>query len=81
MNMKHSTCSVFEIFLGFLVGVVFLLLTVFGAVPVIPGFFLFVGLESIGSIFTIILAILSFLVALLFGLCIIKRVWHCCFGK
>lgn len=78
MSMKHAACSVFEIFLGFLVGVVFLLLTVLG---VVSDFFRLIDLGSIGYVFTIILAILSFLASLLFGLCIFKRVWHCCFGK
>ncbi|MCI2257048.1 ABC transporter [Domibacillus sp. PGB-M46] len=81
MITKHSTCSVFEMFLGFLVGVVFLLLTVWGSTPVVPGFFSLLGLETIGATFTLIIAILSFLASLLFGLCILKRVWHCCFGK
>ncbi|WNS79412.1 ABC transporter [Domibacillus sp. DTU_2020_1001157_1_SI_ALB_TIR_016] len=81
MLTKHPMCSIFEMFLGFLVGVVLLLLTVWGTTPAIPGFFSLLGLETIGATFTIIIAILGFLVSLLFGLCIFKRVWRCCFGK
>nr|WP_050180574.1 hypothetical protein [Domibacillus robiginosus] len=79
--MKHDTCSIFEVFLGFLVGVVFLLLTVLGTPSLITGFFVLIGLGGIGTIFNIIIAALGFLATFFFGLCIFKRVWRCCFGK
>lgn len=78
MSHGHFTSSIFEIFLGFLAGVVWLLLSV---LEIFSGFFGLLELGSIGPILNIIFAVLGFLAVFLFGICIFKRVWHCCFGR
>jgi hypothetical protein len=78
MNLNHSNCSVFEIFLGFLVGLAWFLLAIFG---VIDQFFGGIGWYAIGDTVSIIIAIVGFIVILLLGFCILKKVWGCCFGR
>ncbi|MET1032362.1 hypothetical protein [Domibacillus tundrae] len=76
MNNGHSSYSIFEIFLGFLTGVVWLLLPTSG---IISDFVVLLDIGSIGTILNIIIAIVGFLAFLLFGICIFKRMWRYCF--
>lgn len=78
MNQVFSKCSILELFLGFLTGVVWLLLSVLG---VVTGFVGLLALGAIGTVLNIVIAIIGFLATLLFGVCIFKRVWRCCFGR
>ncbi|QOR67115.1 ABC transporter [Cytobacillus suaedae] len=74
MSNGYSTCSIFELFLAFLAGVICFLLSVLGFITtliglVIPGGF--------GAIVSLIVGIIGLLVLLLFGFCIFKKVWRC----
>ncbi|OAH56639.1 MULTISPECIES: hypothetical protein [Bacillaceae] len=79
MSNGHSTCSLFELFLGFLTGVVWLLLAT--TLGVLTSLFTFLNLGIVGTVLHFIIAILGFLAVLLFGICIFKRAWGCCCGK
>ena len=76
MSSGHSLCSVFDLFLGFLTGVVLFLLGTFGVI----GTFLN-PLGVVGSYLTIFISILAFLAFLIFGLYLFKRVWKCYLGR
>jgi hypothetical protein len=76
MGSGYSSCSLFEIFLGFLTGVAWLLLAKLG---IVSGFFTMLSLGYIGTILNLVIAIVGFLAFLLFGICIFKKVWRCCF--
>lgn len=78
MGLNFSNCSVFDIFLGFLVGLAFFLLAILGAVA---GFLGGIGLSAIAGTVANILAVIGFLVLLFLGYCILRRVWGCCFGR
>ncbi|MEK4029911.1 MULTISPECIES: ABC transporter [Bacillaceae] len=65
--------SISEIFLGFLTGVAWLLLSVLG---VTSTFFGLIGLGEIADILSTILAIVGFLAFLLFGASIFRRIWR-----
>lgn len=73
-NGVHAACSVFELFLGILVGVGLILLARFGLVGFVLG-----GLGLAGTVSTIV-GIIGFIVVILFAYCIIRRLWRCCFG-
>ena len=66
------------IFLGFLTGVIWLLLAVSEFITDIFGF---IGLDVLGTILNIIIALIGFLAFVLFGLCLFKKAWHHCFGR
>ena len=73
-NGVHAACSVFELFLGVLLGVGLILLSYFGLIGFILG-----GTALAGTISTIV-GIIGFIVVILFAYCIIRRLWRCCFG-
>ncbi|WP_158651463.1 ABC transporter [Mesobacillus jeotgali] len=73
-NGVHAACSVFELFLGVLVGVGLILLSYFGLIGFVLG-----GAAWAGSISTIV-GIIGVIVVILFAYCIIRRLWRCCFG-
>ncbi|MEW8969340.1 ABC transporter [Mesobacillus jeotgali] len=73
-NGVHAACSVFELFLGVLLGVGLILLSYFGLIG-----FVFGGAALAGTISTIV-GIIGFIVVILFAYCIIRRLWRCCFG-
>ncbi|MEH7505058.1 ABC transporter [Neobacillus drentensis] len=75
MSNGHSSCSIIGIFLGFLTGVIWLLLALLG---VITDFCVLLGLGSLGNFLNILIALIGFLAFLLFGLCLFKKVWRCC---
>jgi hypothetical protein len=75
---RKSTCSVFDVFLGVLTGLIWFLLAVLG---VIDDFFDALGLGGLADIASIFFGVVGFLAILLFGICLFKRVWHCCFGR
>ena len=79
MSGTQLNCSVFEIFLGVLVGLIWLLLAILGVVGDLLGLIGIVG--GLAEIITIIIALLGFLAVLLLGFCILRRVWRCCFGR
>jgi hypothetical protein len=73
-NGVHAACSVFELFLGVLVGVGLILLAKFGLIGFVLGGALFAGTIST------IVGIIGLIVVILFAYCIIRRLWRCCFG-
>lgn len=73
MSQQYNT---YAIFLGFLTGVIWLLLALAGF---ITKFFVLVGLGGIlGTILNILVALIGFLAFILFGLCLFKKAWHYC---
>ncbi|OCA92857.1 ABC transporter [Pseudobacillus wudalianchiensis] len=71
--------GILHLFLGFLTGVIGLLLAVLG---VLTQLFTLLSLTGIGGTLTLLIAILCFLASLLFGGCLFLRVWcHCCGRK
>lgn len=75
---RKSGCSVFDVFLGVLTGLIWFLLAVLG---VIADAFSLIGLVGpLASFVSIFFGVVGFFAILLFGFCLFKRVWHCCFG-
>lgn len=73
--MSHQN-GIFGIFLGFLTGVIWLLLALSGF---ITEFFGLLGLEGVlGNILNILIALIGFLALVLFGLCLFKKAWRYC---
>jgi hypothetical protein len=79
MSNTPLNCSVLEIFLGILTGLIWLLLAVLGVVGDLLALIGIVG--TLANIVVIIIALLGFLAVLLLGYCILRRVWRCCFGR
>ncbi|MEH7074598.1 ABC transporter [Neobacillus drentensis] len=78
MGHDHSSCSIFGIFLGFLTGVIWLLLAVNGVI--FKFFVLLGGLGGLGHFLIILIALIGFLAFLIFGLCLFKKAWRKCKG-
>ncbi|MEH7252658.1 ABC transporter [Neobacillus niacini] len=78
MSNCHSSCGILGLFLGFLTGVVWLLLSI---LHVNTGFFTLLGLGSLGTILNILIALIGFLVFIVFGLLIFKKAWRCYYKK
>ncbi|WP_041966816.1 hypothetical protein [Mesobacillus selenatarsenatis] len=74
-NGVHAACSVFELFLGVLLGVGLILLSTFGLVAAILA-----GLGALAGTLNTILGVIGLIVVILFAYCIIRRLWRCCFG-
>jgi hypothetical protein len=74
---RKSGCSVFDVFLGVLTGLIWFLLAALG---VIDDALDAIGLGSLADIASIFFGVVGLLAILLFGICLFKRVWHCCFG-
>lgn len=74
-NGVHAACSVFELFLGVLVGVGLILLSTFGLVAGILAF-----LGPVAATIGTIIGVIGLIVVILFAYCIIRRLWRCCFG-
>jgi hypothetical protein len=75
MSNGHSSCGVFGIFLGFFTGVIWMLLVIF---DVIAGALAAFSLGALAYIFNFLIALIGFLAFLFFGLCLFKKLWHCC---
>ncbi|WP_139378289.1 ABC transporter [Mesobacillus jeotgali] len=71
----HAACSVFELFLGILVGVGLVLLSFFGVVGTILAV-----LGPLAVTLNTIVGILGLIVVILFAFCLLRRLWRCCFG-
>jgi hypothetical protein len=78
MSNGHSSCGILGLFLGFLTGVFWLLLSI---LHVVTGFFTLINLGSLGAILNILIALIGFLVFIVFGLLIFKKVWRCYIKK
>ncbi|MEH7177609.1 ABC transporter [Neobacillus vireti] len=78
MSNGYSSCSIWGVFLGFLTGVIWLLLAVLGFIST---FFGLLGLGALGNILNILIALIGFLAFLVFGFCLFKKVWRCCVKK
>ncbi|WP_051255246.1 hypothetical protein [Pontibacillus marinus] len=78
MGDNYYGCSVVEIFLGFLTGVAWLLLVYFGVIGSLLGI---LGLTGITTVLNIVITIVGLLAFLLFGICIFKRLWRCCWCR
>ncbi|EKN62733.1 hypothetical protein BABA_24976 [Neobacillus bataviensis LMG 21833] len=75
MSHGQSSCGVFGIFLGFITGVIWLLLAVLGTTS---DFFVLLGLGNLGNILTILIALIGFLAFIIFGLFVFKVAWRRC---
>lgn len=75
-NGVHAACSVFELFLGVLVGVGLVLLSIFGLVGT-----LLAGLGAFAATLNTIVGVLVLIAVILFAFCIFRRLWRCCFGR
>lgn len=73
MSNGHSSCGIFGIFLGFLTGVIWLLL-----LGVITDLLAVFNLGIVAIVLIFLIKLIGFLAFLIFGLCIFKKVWHCC---
>jgi hypothetical protein len=72
----HCHSDIFGIFLGFLTGVIWLLLAL---LQYITNFFVLIGLGAVlGNILNIVIALIGFLAFLFFGLCLFKKAWRHC---
>ncbi|MGG3466333.1 ABC transporter [Neobacillus pocheonensis] len=71
----HSHRCIFGCFLGFLTGVIWLLIALSGK---LTEFFGLIELGSLGHILIIIIAIIGFLAFLVFGFYVFKKAWRCC---
>ncbi|MBM7666057.1 uncharacterized protein YqhQ [Solibacillus kalamii] len=73
MNNQNSIVG---IFLGFLTGVIWLLLSLLGF---ITDFLVLIGLGgALGNILNILIALIGFLTFIWFGICLFKKAWHHC---
>jgi hypothetical protein len=75
MGNGHSSCGIFGVFLGFLTGVIWVLLVLFGVIADALAIF---SLGALATILNFLFALIGFLALLLFGFCIFKKVWNCC---
>ncbi|MEC1526222.1 hypothetical protein P9D43_30095, partial [Neobacillus niacini] len=78
MSNGHSSCGILGLFLGFLTGLVWLLLCTTG---VITTFLTLLTLGALANIFNILISLIGFLVVIIFGLLIFKKVWRFYFKK
>ncbi|WP_066368794.1 ABC transporter [Neobacillus fumarioli] len=69
----HCHCGIFGVFLGFLTGVIWMLLSLQGT---ISRFFGFIGLGSLSNILNILIALIGFLAFFFFGLFVFRKAWH-----
>ncbi|MEK5077970.1 ABC transporter [Solibacillus sp. FSL W7-1436] len=70
--------GILGVFLGFLTGVVWLLLALLGF---ITDFLTLIGLDgALGDILNIVVALIGFLTSVWFGLCLFKKAWRYCRG-
>jgi hypothetical protein len=74
-NGVHAACSVFDLFLGILVGVGLILLSTFGLVAAVLA-----GLGALAGTINTIVGIIGLIVVILFAYCLIRMLWRCCFG-
>ncbi len=74
-NGVHAACSVFELFLGVLVGVGLILLSYFGLITL-----LLAALGGLAATINTIIGVIGLIVVILFAYCILRRLWSCCFG-
>ncbi|MBT2680655.1 ABC transporter [Bacillus sp. ISL-35] len=75
-NGVHAACSVFDLFLGILVGVGLILLSYFGLVAV-----LLAALGALATTINTIVGVIGLIVVILFAYCLIRMLWSCCFGR
>ena len=74
MSNGHSSCGILGLFLGLLTGVIWLLLVTFG---VITSLLTLLTLGALAPILNFIIGLIGFLVVIVFGLLIFKKVWRC----
>ena len=73
--MSHH-CSISGVFLGFLTGVIWLLLALLGPVTT---FLELLGLVGVlVTILNVLIALVGFLAVIFFGLCLFKKAWRSC---
>ncbi|MGR3764529.1 ABC transporter [Rossellomorea sp. NS-SX7] len=78
-NHRKCSCSVFDIFLGVLTGLIWFLLA---ALEVITDAFALIGLVGgFADFVAIFIGVVGFLAIVLFGFCLFRKIWHCCFGR
>lgn len=73
MSNGHSSCGIFGIFLGFLTGVIWLLLL--GEITDLLAVF---NLGIVATVLIFLIKLIGLLAFLIFGLYVFKKVWHCC---
>lgn len=78
MSGYGTSCSIWDVFLAFLAGVILLLLVKFGIIYAVLSI---LQLSGIATILNFIVGLLGILAVILFVICIFRRVWRCCFGR
>jgi hypothetical protein len=78
MSNGHSSCGILGLFLGFLTGVIWLLLT---TLNVFTALLTLLTLGALVPILNILFGLIGFLVVIIFGLLIFKKIWRCYFKK
>jgi hypothetical protein len=78
MSNSHSSCGILGLFLGFLTGVIWLLLVTLNVFTTLLGL---LTLGALAPIINILFGLIGFLVFIVFGLLIFKKVWRCHFKK
>jgi hypothetical protein len=78
MSNGHSSCGILGLFLGFLTGLVWLLLV---TLDVITNLLTLLTLGALAPILNILIGLIGFLVVIIFGLLIFKKVWRLYFKK
>jgi tetrahydromethanopterin S-methyltransferase subunit E len=73
MSNGHSSCGILGLFLGFLTGVIWLLLVTLNVFTTLLGL---LTLGALAPIVNIVFGLISFLVIIVFGLLIFKKVWR-----
>ncbi|MBS8266479.1 ABC transporter [Mesobacillus boroniphilus] len=74
-NGVHAACSVFDLFLGVLVGAGLILLSYFGVIAVVLAW-----LGSFAATVNTAVGVIGIIAVILFAYCIFRRLWRCCFG-
>ncbi|MDQ1003036.1 ABC-type antimicrobial peptide transport system permease subunit [Neobacillus niacini] len=78
MSNGHSSCGILGLFLGFLTGVFWLLLV---TLNIITDLLALLTLGTLAPILNILIGLIGFLVVIIFGLLIFKKVWRWYFKK
>lgn len=74
-NSVHAACSVFDLFLGILVGVGLILLSKFGLIAAV-----LYWLGPFAITVNTAIGVIGLIAVILFVYCLFRRLWRCCFG-
>jgi hypothetical protein len=78
-GVSRIACSVFDVFLGVLTGLIWFLLAFF---QTITQFLVAIGIGAgIAAFINGVIGFLGLLAVVLFGICLFRRIWGCCFSR